>query len=147
MSKNLTKEREIAVKIQTAQRVIEYIESLEFNIEKEKKILDEIIDEQEPNMGTSGRQYKTITNKKLKMINTLLESLQKYEEYYKIINAYQLLKKAVNLNQEITLPKEYYEIYNGELQKLSKEELKDKISELIKENEGYKQHLKTRSLL
>ncbi len=107
MSKNLTKEREIAVKIQTAQRVIEYIESLEFNVEKEKKILDEIINEQEPNISTSGRQYKTINNKKLKMINDLLESLQKYEEYYKIINAYELLKKAVNLNQEIALPKEF----------------------------------------
>lgn len=50
-------------------------------------------------------------------------------------------KKYIKANE--ALAKEYYEIYNGELQKLSKEELEDKISELIKENKGYKKVLKS----
>ncbi len=64
-----------------------------------------------------------------------------YEQQELLQELVKKCKKYIKANE--TLAKEYYEIYNGELQKLSKEELEDKISELIKENEGYKKTLKS----
>lgn len=97
----MSEDRELKTKVIMANRALEYIEDLGFNMEKERANLDTILNDTYPKFG------KLYQVSKLKDLDYFLKDLKEYDEYFKLLNAYELIKKVEKLNLKEKLSDEF----------------------------------------
>lgn len=97
----MQEDRELKTKVIMANRALEYIEDLGFNMEKERAYLDTILNDAYPKFG------KLYQVSKLKDLDLFLKDLKEYDEYFKLLNAYELIKKVEKLNLKEKLSNEF----------------------------------------
>lgn len=97
----MQEDRKLKTKVIMANRALEYIEDLGFNMEKERAYLDTILNDTYPKFG------KLYQVSKLKDLDLFLKDLKEYDEYFKLLNAYELIKKVEKLNLKEKLSNEF----------------------------------------
>lgn len=87
----MIEDRELKSKILLAKKTIEFIQRLDFNLDKEKRRLENITNGVISEYGNM--QYKMSEETKLSELESLLKDLKEYDEYFKLLNTFELLKK------------------------------------------------------
>lgn len=88
----MLEERELQTKILMITKTLEYIEELGFNLEKEKSKLDKILN---GTFSENGKTYKFSSLKKTIELEKLLKDLKRFDEYFKLLNELEFIKRAL----------------------------------------------------
>ncbi len=88
----MLEERELQTKILMVTKTLEYIEELGFNLEKEKSKLDKILN---GTFSENGKIYKFSSLKKTIELEKLLKDLKRFDEYFKLLNELEFIKRAL----------------------------------------------------